>query len=435
MTLKDSESDATTQNWPRLSEVRGLLSARLQRFYSSSKQLIGALVLIPLFLQARADLKAQSLTQGRELSIRILSAESVSSFEFSAHSGRCAVLARRSRGRRWDTVAVCAREGLRVSVEGKKLRLRSSLTGNSLGKYAELHLKTLDTEGVIELKAGQAPRLYSGSLSLEVESGHIRAINQVGLEDYVAGVVEAEAGHVGGLEFLKAQSILARTFSLRNLGKHADLGYDLKDDVSSQVYRGQPRGKHSDTIAWAVKSTRDTVLLDKACKPALVVFHANSGGQTSPSQWVWGRPIEYLSSRPDPHSLQGPSARWEKRLSKEKVHRWMAEKLGCPPGDQAMAEAFSRFRQGERKERFVYGQRSFQLTAFRHAFGLKSTWFDVYEEGTDYVLKGRGYGHGVGLAQDGAIKMSEKGFNYREILYFYYGDLELDAWHPSSLLP
>jgi stage II sporulation protein D len=59
----------------------------------------------------------------------------------------------------------------------------------------------------------------------------------------------------------------------------------------------------------------------------------------------------------------------------------------------------------------------------------------VYEEGTDYVLKGRGYGHGVGLAQDGAIKMSEKGFNYREILYFYYGDLELDAWHPSSLLP
>lgn len=367
--------------------------------------------------------------------MRILSAEAVSSVEISAHAGRLAVLAKRSRGKRIDTVAVCSTAGLKISVDGKKLKLREPISAKSLGKYPELSIVPLGEGGLIEVRSGEARRRYSGTLSFDVESGRLRAINSVGLEDYVAGVVEAEAGHVGTPEFLKAQSILARTFALRNLGKHADLGYDLKDDVSSQVYKGHPKGKHADTILWAVRSTRDTVLLDPQCKPALVVFHANSGGQTSPSQWVWGRPIDYLSSRSDPHSLQGPSARWEKRLPKEKVQLWMAEKLGCSASDRAMAEAFAQFRQSERKERFSYGQKSFQLTAFRHAFGLRSTWFDVFEEESDYVLKGRGYGHGVGLAQDGAIKMSEKGYDYREILYFYYGGLELDAWHPSSLLP
>lgn len=378
-----------------------------------------------------------SVQNPSSLKVRLFSTESLEQIQVEVDRGRFAVLSQRSGRRRPDTVAVWASgaPGHTIVKESKKIRLRSRTSAVSLGRFEALHWVPLDPGSRLRLQTKGQPRLHAGVVRFAAGAEGLLVVVEVGLEDYVAGVVQGEAGHVGTQEFLKAQAVLARTFALRNLGKHSELGYDLKDDVSSQVYLGYPTGRFADSILAAVSATRDTVLLDEQCRPALVVFHANSGGQTVASEWVWGRPVPYLKSRPDPLSEQGPSARWVKRIPRDKMHRWLAEQFKTEPTNDGMIEAFARFEQPERKERFAWNGRGIPLPALRHAFGLRSTWFDVEVEGSDYVLKGRGFGHGVGLAQDAAIIMSEKGYNYRAILYFYYGVLELDAWRPTALLP
>jgi stage II sporulation protein D len=65
------------------------------------------------------------------------------------------------------------------------------------------------------------------------------------------------------------------------------------------------------------------------------------------------------------------------------------------------------------------------LSAIRYDLGLKSTWFSVSPAGSNVVLRGKGYGHGVGLSQQGAIRMAQLGYNYLEIIKFYYKDVEV----------
>jgi len=371
------------------------------------------------------------------LRVRLFSTETIERVQIDVERGRFAVLSQRHGRRKPDTVAVMAtgQPGWTLSKESKKIRLRTRGTDRSLGRFEAVHWVPLEPGSRLRLQTKGSPKLHTGVVRFSQGSEGLTVVNEVDLEDYVAGVVQGEAGHVGTAQFLKAQAVLARTFALRNLGKHGDLGYDLKDDVSSQVYMGYPTGRFADSILAAVRATRDTVLLDEQCRPALVVFHANSGGQTVASEWVWGRPIPYLKARPDPFSEQGPSARWVKRVPRDKMHRWLADQFKTEPSNPDLIEAFARFEQPERKERFAWNGKSIPLPTLRHAFGLRSTWFNVRIDGDDYVLNGRGFGHGVGLAQDAAIIMSEKGYNYKTILYFYYGVLELDAWRPTALLP
>jgi stage II sporulation protein D len=60
------------------------------------------------------------------------------------------------------------------------------------------------------------------------------------------------------------------------------------------------------------------------------------------------------------------------------------------------------------------------LRTIRNDMNLRSTFFSVASEGDSIKLKGRGYGHGVGLCQEGAMVMASKGFNYKQIIDFYY---------------
>jgi stage II sporulation protein D len=65
----------------------------------------------------------------------------------------------------------------------------------------------------------------------------------------------------------------------------------------------------------------------------------------------------------------------------------------------------------------------------REDWNLKSTFFSVVYNDVSYLLKGKGYGHGVGLSQEGAINMARKGYHYTEILNFYYYDIHLINYH------
>jgi stage II sporulation protein D len=270
-------------------------------------------------------------------------------------------------------------------------------------------------------------RWYQDKLHFFVlNKNELTIVNQVKMEKYVAGVVESEGGRFNELEYFKAQAVLARTFAIKNLKKHINDRYNLRDDVSSQVYHSRAYLQNSEAIREAVQATRDSVLIDSDGDIVLGLFHANSGGQTANAGDVWSKDISYLRSKPDPFSVGQTSYSWTKKVSRQDVLRFAADNLGTNSGNPDLKTALLNFTQEERKSHFEFNGKRIKLTQFRARFGLRSTFFTIHEEGDFFVFTGKGFGHGVGLSQDGAIKMSSSGFSYENILYFYFENTKLE---------
>lgn len=296
-----------------------------------------------------------------------------------------------------------------------------------LGVFAGVRFKGQHAEKEFRIDVNKKGRAYYGDLRFSSQSGQLLIINRVELEKYVAGVVESEAGHVDQLEFYKAQAVLARTFALRNQNKHIKEGYNLKDDVSSQVYFSKAHYKNAALIDSAVEATRDTVIVLENCQPILSVFHANSGGYTVGAEDVWLNALPYLETQVDSFSCYGPSYRWEKSYPADKIYGYFARMLGVE-NDIHLKKALLNFNRAERSSYFSYAGKKLKLTKVRKDFGLKSTYFTLEPaENGKLTLKGQGFGHGVGLSQDGAIEMAKRGYSYQEILHFYFSDIELES--------
>lgn len=305
---------------------------------------------------------------------------------------------------------------------GVKVRRGSKV----IGTFKALRLVSEDPTKEFRIKANKKNRVYQDALQIRVFNGFLQLVNVVDMEKYVAGVVESEGGHVNELEFFKAQAVLARTFALKNLEKHQSEGYNLKDDVSSQVYFSKCHYKNSDCILEAVDSTKDTLIVTENCDPILGVFHANSGGQTVGSDHAWYSAIEYLQPQQDSFSVGVGSYAWEKRISKKNFYDFVARSMKVS-NDISLQKSLLNFNQRTRQAYFVHKSHRLKLTKLRTHYRLRSTFFSIIEDGDYVVLRGKGYGHGVGMSQDGAIEMSKRGYSYREIINFYYYGTELES--------
>ena len=147
---------------------------------------------------------------------------------------------------------------------------------------------------------------YRGQLELAVERGKLRAINHVGLEAYLYGVVPDEMPHTWHAEALKAQAVVARSYALavRRTGGT----FDLYDDVRSQVYNGISAEEPQSTAA--VAATAGEVLLFGGAV-ARTFFFSTSGGRTANVADVWGStPVPYLVAVDDPYDSASPHHRW-----------------------------------------------------------------------------------------------------------------------------
>lgn len=296
-----------------------------------------------------------------------------------------------------------------------------------LGRYHGLYISSKDQHKEFRIQAAGKERVYRGDLRIRLFKGYLQIVNLVDIENYVAGVVESEGGHLNNPEYFKAQAVLARTFALKNLEKHSSEGYNLKDDVTSQVYFSRPRYKHAEAILEAVKATEDTIVVTDDCEPILGVFHANSGGVCTNSEDVWLQPVEYLRSRVDSFSVGVGSYTWEREMEADEFYGYFARSLGLKD-DAFLRKAVLNLRHSPRQAYFEYKGKKLKLTRVRHHFKLRSTFFEVYEHPDSKItLKGRGYGHGVGLSQDGAMEMARRGYTYREIIDFYYAGVELES--------
>ncbi|MBN2667690.1 MAG: SpoIID/LytB domain-containing protein [Bacteroidales bacterium] len=304
-----------------------------------------------------------------------------------------------------------------LNLVNQKIQLKT--TNGVIGYYQHIELKGNQSFNTLRIKA-DAPSLkareYEDDFVLDVVQGKIRIINNVRLENYIAGVVESEGGIKAGKEYYKTQAILCRTYALENFHKHDADGFNLCDDVHCQAYHS--RAKRNDLIVEATSVTKGLVIVDTSLSLITASFYSNSGGQTAASEWVWLQPRSYLKPIVDTFSVGGNNYEWEKRIS---LSNWISflKRKGFKIAIGVNGEAFKDSLY-ERRHYYVFGNDSIPYTQIRTAFNLRSAFFAVDYQNGQIVLNGRGYGHGVGLSQEGAMRMDELGYSYKEIIKYYY---------------
>lgn len=265
-------------------------------------------------------------------------------------------------------------------------------------------------------------RTYPGSfVVLPLGRTELLVVNRVPREDYVAGVIHAELGKYTGRELWRAQATVARTWWAANQRKHASGGYQVTDDVRSQVYYGWPgdSARRFDLIE-AAYSTAGLVLLESDTNAFVeTLFHANSGGELMASGWYFkARP--HLVYKVDSFSLDCPQTRWTKRISAADWVGYFAKAWGASVTDSSLRNAVLHIDQPHRREFLEWNGKKMRFRSVREKFGLRSSWFSTEVDGAEVVLHGRGYGHGIGLSQEGAWRMGQLGYGFRAILDHYY---------------
>lgn len=332
-------------------------------------------------------------------------------------------------------------DGLMVSPCNPGMDFRMAVQNDSVAVYKNglllgvYHYVKFVSDSGCELKLklsnpDRKPRVYQDDLSFSTSEGFLRIINDVVLDNYIAGVTEAEAGSKSAMEFYKVQAILARTFALAHVTKHALEGYSLCDQVHCQAYYGKPKDQ---TIFKALEDTRGKVVVDENLNLIIAAFHSNSGGQTANSEDVWGSRTTYLRSVPDSFSVQMPNARWQRKMLADDWLSYLKLKHNFPVDDAGAREQALNFKQESRKMYLECSNAKVPLKNVRLDLQLKSTFFSITPIGKDSVLfEGRGYGHGLGMCQEGAMRMVKMGYNYEDILDFYYRNIQMMDLHKLS---
>ena len=274
------------------------------------------------------------------------------------------------------------------------------------------------------------PRKYKDHLEISVLKGSLCMVNLVDLNNYLAGVVESEGGGGKSLEYYKVQALMSRTYALKYKNKHVKDGYQLCDRVHCQAYHSMLR--FTPLIDSAVRSTDGDVMLDESGELVDAYFHANCGGQTSQASYVWNTDVKYLSSFRDTFCIYTKQATWRKEIPKSDWLTFLATKYNYPIHDTLFKESAFLFEQNQRVAFFKDPVLGIPLRDIREKFGLKSTFFNCRPEGNFVVLEGRGYGHGVGLCQEGAMKMGDSGFDYYQIALFYFPKITIVNQYTSD---
>jgi len=308
----------------------------------------------------------------------------------------------------------------------------------------------------------------------------LTVINILNIEEYLYGVVPAEIEADAPLEAIKAQAVAARTYTLSNLGRYEKWGFDLTDTVSSQVYNGYDAERPASTRA--VDETRGKKMLYNG-NLAQVFYFASSGGMTADVSEVWGSKIPYLISVPDPYESEtSRNYIWEKTLTAEDIKRILFVS-GVDIGDIVSVSAEKYSPSGRVTELRITGTKdsaTYYLQDTRMIFDLYSQKYTIQSAGNVvvkaadgslltialdgrnvvsksgtsklssskaatvsvigggnytrkismssdvYTFSGRGWGHGVGMSQEGAKGFARNGYTYDQILKHYFQGITIE---------
>jgi stage II sporulation protein D len=331
---------------------------------------------------------------------------------FTVQSGSYAVIVN-------DTLLIAAVDkGASMQLSSSSSGVKLRVSGESMGTFSSVKAVGMGDEGIFTI-SGLTPQLPVRSYAQHAfvrsakDGSGLLIVNQLDEHFYLSGVVEAETGCSAKPEFFKTQAILSRTYLYAHFNRHGRDGFNLCDGVHCQAYKGLLT--RCRRVRAAVDETEGTIVIDEEKRPITPSFHANCGGQTCHSENVWREKLPYLRSVKDEHCKHQLGARWQKRIALSEWRDYMS-KNGIRVKNPKQLE----LEQPVRRKYYEVNGKKVELTKIRQHFGLRSTFFDVKVAGADVLLTGRGYGHGVGLCQEGAIQMAEKGVACENILKYYY---------------
>ena len=275
-------------------------------------------------------------------------------------------------------------------------------------------------------------RPYRGRICIVKDSGKTLVVNVLDIEEYVKGVLYNEISHYWPIEAIKAQAVVSRTYALyRVLSSGRKEAFDLKDDQSSQVYRGY-NSEHFRTNK-AVDETKGEVLVCANTHRVFPAFyHACCGGKTELPQNVWmGNDFKCdFEVVEDPFCSICPYISWKYEISTFDFVSCLRE-LGVKGREVKYISVSDITDSGRAKSILLItdkGQYLLSAQKVRMMLGssrLRSTLFQVRMIGNKLIFWGHGWGHGVGMCQWGAYGMALKGYSYKEILKFYFPNADI----------
>jgi stage II sporulation protein D len=299
---------------------------------------------------------------------------------------------------------------------------------NDIGNYATIKIVSNTAASAFKIKCVSpltSVRTYDDNLqvTLSPDKSQLWLINTVGLESYTAGVVQSESGKGNNIEYYKLQAILCRTYLLAHLSRHVDNGFEVCDDVHCQAYLSRATEK---VIKNAVSFTKGLVIVDNDLNLITAAFHSNCGGQTCNSEDVWAISTTYLKAVNDTFCTKRIHSNWERTISYDDWKDYLKTKgKRISDSTSGQSEPLPFYQENNRAVNYVDGTVKIPLKTIRTDFKLKSTFFSIERKGNTIVFNGRGYGHGVGLCQEGAMEMSKLKYSYLDMLHFYYKDVSV----------
>ncbi|MFZ0749681.1 MAG: SpoIID/LytB domain-containing protein, partial [Pyrinomonadaceae bacterium] len=278
-----------------------------------------------------------------------------------------------------------------------------------------------------------SPRIPGSGSAVRVRSVSENVTRELPLEHYVLGVMRAEGSMESEPEALKALAITVRTYALKNLARHAKDGYDFCSTTHCQRFSvGNPTGDRApDRLVAAVRATEGQVLQDVGGRTIDSYFGASCGGETADIATLWGTaPATHLPGVRDEFCESGPHAHWTDMITRNDLLRAVQSDSRTDVGHRLDKVFVSKrddtgraeFITLEGEQRKVVRGWDFKIIVGR-VLGwniLKSSRFEISRSGANFVFRGSGFGHGLGLCQEGAHVMAARGVSYQRILEKYF---------------
>lgn len=312
-------------------------------------------------------------------------------------------------------------------------------------KGKDMRLVPESEQQSISFKGGS----YRGSLKLVPEGSAINIVNQLSVEEYLKGVIPKEMPTGKGNEYfeaLKAFTICARTYTYSKMRENKK-NFDVFADTRDQVYGGS--GIEKDIVNKVVEETRGLILTYDG-KPAVTFYHSTCGGYTEDAKNVFpNMDLPYLVTVKDgdgPYCSVSPKYKWTEVFPENTfVQRFVS--AGYLDNSNYSVTGFSinstfqsgrineleidfSGRNGKLKPVKIYGNKiRYVIRTPDNKTILESNNFTIKKSGEDIIINGKGYGHGVGLCQWGALEQSKEGRDFEEILSLYYPGTEIENYY------
>ena len=291
---------------------------------------------------------------------------------------------------------------------------------------------------------------YAGGLKFIVEGDRITAVNCIGMEDYLMSVISSEMKSSASIELLKAHAVISRSWLKARLKDHkaGHEHFDVCADDHCQRYQGLTMAV-GDDVCRAIDRTWGQVL-EYGGDICDTRYSKCCGGRTELFSTCWEDvALPYLQSVEDPfcdcenssilsqvlndYDLHTADFHdWTVQYTTDELSELVRTRTGIDFGTIVALEAVERGPSGRIKYLRITGTLREEVIgkelAIRKALSsshLKSSAFEIEKTPDGFVLKGRGWGHGVGLCQIGAAAMAAQGYDYRQILSHYYVGAEI----------